>query len=227
MASESGNWEHDPGRAASERMTKVPIAQRWMIGALAVLLAAVQVRQPYPEVAPLHHIPTFILLVASPFLLRRWPLSNRAVGCIALFFALHTIGGRWTYSNIPYDAVAEALTGHSVSEVLGFTRNHYDRLVHFSYGLLAVAPVREALIRHVGLSARVALYVAIESVFAVSLLYELFEWQLAVQMAGPAAEAYNGQQGDPWDAQKDMALAVIGALIAATLQRWRRGDDGR
>ncbi|MEA3014044.1 MAG: putative rane protein [Sphingomonadales bacterium] len=200
----------------------MPLAQRVMLALLFALLLLVQVRQPFPAVAPLHHIPTLLLLVAAPFLLRRWPLSNAAVGCVFLFFVLHTIGGRYTYTNVPYDALAQALTGHTISEVFGFTRNHYDRLVHLAYGLLAVLPVSEALRRHGGLSRRLSLYVAVESVLAVSLLYELFEWLLALTMAGPAAEAYNGQQGDMWDAQKDMALALFGALISATVLRLRR-----
>jgi putative membrane protein len=204
----------------------VPMAQRIMLALLFLLLVLVQIRQPFPEVAPLHHIPTLLLLVATPFALRRWPLSNAAVGCAVLFFALHTIGGRYTYTNVPYDALAEALTGHRISETFGFARNHYDRLVHLCYGLLAVLPVSEALRRHGGVSRRLSLYVAVESVLAVSLLYELFEWLLALTMAGPAAEAYNGQQGDMWDAQKDMALAAAGALVAAvTLGLRRRGDE--
>jgi len=206
----------------------VPPVQRAMIGALAALLLLAQIKQPFPEVAPLHHIPTLLLLLAAPFLLRRWPLSNLSVGFIALFFALHTIGGRYTYSNVPYDDLARALTGRGISETFGFTRNHYDRLVHLSYGLLAVAPVAEALRRHAGLGARVALYIAVESVLAVSMLYELFEWQLAVIMQGPLADAYNGQQGDIWDSQKDMALATCGAVISAlTIGLRRRRSNER
>lgn len=205
----------------------LPRAQAVMLALLALLLLAAQVDQPFPAVAPLHHIPTLLLLIAAPFALRRWPMSNAAVGCAVLFFALHTIGGRYTYTNVPYDALAQALTGHNISEIFGFTRNHYDRLVHLSYGLLAVLPVSEALRRHGGISPRLALYVAVESVLAVSLLYELFEWLLALTMAGPAAELYNGQQGDPWDAQKDMALALLGALVAAVILRMRRRSDER
>ena len=207
--------------------TRLPNTQRAIIAALAFLLLLVQVRQPYPAGAPLHHIPTLILLLAAPFLLRRWPLSDMSVALIALFFALHTIGGRYTYSNVPYDDLARAIAGHSISDMFGFTRNHYDRLVHFSYGLLAVAPVSEVLQRHAGIGSRIALYIAVESVFAVSMVYELLEWQLAVIMQGPLADAYNGQQGDIWDAQKDMALAASGAVIAAVVMglKRRRGNE--
>lgn len=200
----------------------VPRRQRLMLAALAALLLIVQIDQPFPQTAPLHHLPTLALLLAAPFLLARWPLSNAALGCILLFFALHTVGGRWTYTDVPYDVWAEALTGGTVSGLFGFERNHFDRLVHFSYGLLAVLPVREALVRHGGLSPRLALYIAIESVLAAGALYEVFEWLLTLGMAGAVADRYNGQQGDFWDAQKDMALAGLGALIAAAALRFKR-----
>jgi putative membrane protein len=199
----------------------VPTAQRAMLALLFALLILVQIRQPFPTMAPLHHIPTLLLLIASPFLLRRWPMSNAALGCGILFFALHTIGGRYTYTDVPYDALAQALTGHSISEAFGFTRNHYDRLVHLSYGLLAVLPVSEALRRHGGVSHRLSLYIAVESVLAVSLLYEVQEWLITLIMAGATADAYNGQQGDMWDAQKDMALATFGAVVSAVAIRYR------
>src|SRR3546814_7787581 len=66
--------------------------------------------------ALLQHIPTALLLVAAPWLLRRWPLSTASVACIALFLALHTLGGRYAYSNVPYDDWARALTGASLSD---------------------------------------------------------------------------------------------------------------
>lgn len=208
----------------------LPAAQKGIIAGLAALLMLVQIDQPYPAVAPLHHLPTLALLLSAPFLLGRWPLSSPAVACVAAFFALHTIGGRWTYTDVPYDSLAEALTGRSLSEAFGFGRNHYDRLVHLAYGLLAVLPVREALVRHLGLGARTALYIAVESVLAASLVYEVFEWLLTLGMAGEVADRYNGQQGDLWDAQKDMALAAAGALLAAAVLALRRRggeQDGR
>jgi putative membrane protein len=200
----------------------LPGRQRVMLAALGALLLLVQIDQPFPQTAPLHHLPTLALLLAAPFLLKRWPLSNAAVACVLLFFALHTIGGRWTYTNVPYDAVARALTGRTVTETFGFARNHYDRLVHLAYGLLAVFPIREALVRHLRVSTRLALYVAVESVLAVSALYEMFEWLLTLGMAAPVADRYNGQQGDLWDAQKNMALAAIGALLTALALAMRR-----
>jgi putative membrane protein len=192
-----------------------------MLGTLFALLALAQIDQPYPSVAPLHHIPTLALLVAAPFVLRRWPMSNGSLACVVVFFALHTLGGRYTYSNVPYDEWTKAVLGRPISGMLGLGRNDYDRLVHLSYGLLAVRPTREFLNEHLGISRRLALYIAIESVIAVSALYELFEWFLSIVLAGPMAADYNGQQGDIWDAQKDMALATAGALISAIVLKIR------
>jgi putative membrane protein len=210
---------------AIRTMRAVPKRQRLMLAALALLLALVQVKQPFPDTAPLHHIPTLALLLASPFLLTRWPLSDAGLGCIILFLALHTIGGRYTYTNVPYDDWARALSGHSLSEAFGWSRNHYDRLVHFAYGALAIVPMSEVLRRHAGLRPGISLYIAAESVFAASALYEIFEWLLTLTMEGSVATAYNGQQGDLWDAQKDMALAALGALLAAGALATRRRHD--
>ncbi|MCJ8157850.1 DUF2238 domain-containing protein [Sphingomonas sp. LaA6.9] len=198
--------------------------------ALAVMLVLAQVGQPYPSTAWLHHVPTALLLLAAPTLIRRWPLSDGAVIGLVLFFALHTLGGRYTYSNIPYDHWAEALTGHSLSGAFGWSRNHYDRLVHCAFGALFYAPVREAALRYAGCSARLAMLFAVGFVLSIGALYEILEGMLTL-MADPAvADDYNGQQGDIWDAQKDMALAFSGAILAALLTRFserRRYARGR
>jgi putative membrane protein len=168
----------------------------------------------YPENTVLQDLPTLLLVVAAPLLLMRYPLSTISVGCIVSFFLLHSIGARWSYSYVPYDDWSRWLFGRGINETFGFTRNHYDRLVHLSFGLLAVRPVREIARRHFGLGPRAALYVAPEFVMAFSAAYEIFEWLLAVFMDPASADAYNGQQGDMFDSQKDMAMAVIGALLS-------------
>nr|WP_188235586.1 DUF2238 domain-containing protein [Sphingopyxis sp. LK2115] len=203
-------------------VSAIPFAQRRLIGLLLALLLIAQIDQPYPEVALLQHIPTMLLLVASPWLLRRWPLSTGSVACIALFLALHTLGGRYAYSNVPYDDWARALTGATLSDGLGWTRNHYDRLVHFAFGGLSAVPVAEVARRWGGLGARGAMLAVLGWVLAVSALYEVFEWLLTLAAAGETADRYNGQQGDMWDAQKDMALAALGAVAGLAIGMWRR-----
>lgn len=199
-----------------------PPAQRRLIGLLLALLLIAQIDQPYPDVALLQHIPTMLLIVASPWLLRRWPLSTASVACIVAFLALHTLGGRYAYSNVPYDDWVRTLTGTTLSDLFGWTRNHYDRLVHFAFGALSVIPGAEIARRWGGLHARGAMLAVLGWVLSVSALYEVFEWLLTIVAAGETADRYNGQQGDMWDAQKDMALAALGAVAGLAIGGWRR-----
>ena len=202
-------------------LASISRSQRLLLGLLLALLLLAQVDQPYPAIAPLQHTPTAVLLLAAPWLLRRWPLSTPALACIILFLALHTLGGRYIYSNVPYDEWARALTGRGLSEAFGWTRNHYDRLVHFAFGLLSVVPLAEVARRYGGLSRRGAMLAVAGWVLALSCLYEIFEWLLTIVAAGETADRYNGQQGDIWDAQKDMALAALGAVMVVALPRGR------
>jgi putative membrane protein len=201
----------------------LPSSQRWLLGLLLAELVLVQLYPPFPALAPLQHGPTLAALLAAPWLLRRWPLSTRSLASLVGFLALHTLAGRYIYSYVPYDAWTTALTGHPLSAAFGWRRNHFDRLVHFSFGLLVSGPIAEVLRRHLRLSPRLAAYVSVEFVLAFSCLYEVFEWLLTVVLAGPDADAYNGQQGDMWDAQKDMALAGLGAGMATALRIGRTG----
>ena len=196
-----------------------PDAQRPLIGLLLALLLLAQIDQPYPDVALLQHIPTMLLIVAAPWLLRRWPLSTASVACIVVFMALHTLGGRYAYSNVPYDDWVQVLTGTTLSELFGWTRNHYDRFVHFAFGALSVIPVAEIARRWGGLGPRGAVLTVLGWVLAISCLYEIFEWLLTIVAAGETADRYNGQQGDIWDAQKDMALATLGAILVLAIPR--------
>ena len=193
----------------------LPVPQLRMVIALAIAVALANVRQPYPDIAPLQHIPTVLLILAAPLLLRRWPLSDGSVGCVLAFLLLHTLGGRYTYSNVPYDAWGVALTGISIDKTLGLVRNDFDRLVHLSFGLFAIRPFAEAARRYGGMGRKAAILSAFLFVGAVSALYEIFEWLLTLVLAPGMADEYNGQQGDMWDSQKDMAIALAGGGIVA------------
>ena len=200
----------------------LPRAQKVLLGLLAALLLAAQIAQPYPEIALLQHIPTLLFLLASPWVLRRWPLSTASLACIVAFLALHTLGGRYAYSNVPYDDWARALSGTTLSDAMGWSRTHYDRLVHFAFGALSVIPVAEVARRWGGLTPRGAALTVLAWVLAISCLYEIFEWLLTIVAAGETADRYNGQQGDIWDAQKDMAFAALGAILLLPVLRRSR-----
>lgn len=194
--------------------TSLPAGQRAWIAILGSAVLVAQIEAPFPGTAYLHHVPTTMVVAVAPWLLRRWPLSTGSVARIAVFLLLHTLGGRYTYSNVPYDEWAAALTGGTISEAMGWTRNHYDRLVHLAFGLCIAGPAAEVLERRLAMTPARAAWFALEFILAASCAYELFEWALTLIAAGPIANEYNGQQGDPWDAQNDMALAAAGAALA-------------
>ncbi|MFL9842603.1 DUF2238 domain-containing protein [Sphingomonas sp. ST-64] len=155
--------------------------------------------------------------------LRRWPLSSASVGWGCAFVLLHLFAARWTYSSVPYDAWGRTLTGISIDAAFGFDRNMFDRLVHFASGLCFVRPLVEIGMRHAGLARRLAVIVMLLGIMAIGALYEIFEWSLTLGLSPEAADQYNGQQGDMFDAPKDMAMALLGALagLAAGLGRPR------
>ncbi len=145
---------------------------------------------------------------------RALPLSRVSYTLIFLFLCLHTIGAHYTYSLVPYDAWFKSLTGRTLSSLTGAERNHFDRLVHFSYGLLLAYPAREVFLRVADVRGFWGYYLPLDVVMATSMLYELIEWGAAVAFGGDLGVAYLGTQGDAWDAQKDMALATSGAILS-------------
>jgi putative membrane protein len=156
------------------------------------------------------------------------PLSRVSYTLIFLFLCLHSVGAHYTYSLVPYDAWFESLTGRTLSSLPGWERNQFDRLVHFSYGLLLAYPAREVFLRVADVRGFWAYYLPLDVVMATSMLYELIEWGAASAFGGDLGVAYLGTQGDPWDAQKDMALATVGAIIAMTTTatiNWRFQRD--
>ena len=147
------------------------------------------------------------------------PLSNASYGLLFAFLCLHAVGAHYTYSLVPWDDALRSMSGASLSELVGATRNHYDRVVHLAYGLLLVLPLREWLMRHAGVRGFWSYFLPMDLVLSTSALYELIEWAAALLFGGGLGAAFLGTQGDEWDAHKDMALAALGALIA-TLGIW-------
>lgn len=137
------------------------------------------------------------------------PLSAASYLCIATFLTLHTMGAHYTYPQVPL--------GEWAREQFGWTRNHYDRLVHFGFGLLMTYPLREILVRTAGASGFRAYYLPLETILALSGAYELFEWGAVAVLAPELGSAYLGAQGDQWDAHRDMLAAASGAVLGITI----------
>ncbi len=172
-------------------------------------------------IAPLHRADWLLenLLVlaflAVAGVAHRWmPLSRLSWLLIFAFLGLHEVGAHYTYAEVPYDAWFRALFGWTLSEQLGLERNHFDRLVHFSYGLLLAYPVRELFLRVGDVRGFWGYFLPLDLTMSTSMLYELVEWGAASLFGGDLGTAYLGTQGDEWDAHKDMALASLGALVA-------------
>jgi putative membrane protein len=160
---------------------------------------------------------TLGLIAALVLLHRRLALSATAYTALFLFLSLHSVGAHYTYSLVPYDEWARAVTGHSISDAFGWERNHFDRLVHFAYGFLFAVPIREVLVRFAGVRGVWSYYLPLAVTSSTSADYELIEWAAAMVFGGDLGVAYLGTQGDVWDAQKDMGLAAGGALLSMIL----------
>jgi putative membrane protein len=148
---------------------------------------------------------------------KRLCFSRVSYTLIFIFLSLHEVGSHYTYAEVPYDDWMRALTGRGLNELFGWQRNHFDRLVHFSYGLLLAYPIREIFLRVANVRGFWGYFLPLDLTMSTSMLYELIEWGAATAFGGELGQAYLGTQGDPWDAHKDMGLATLGALIAMIL----------
>ena len=145
---------------------------------------------------------------------KHFVFSRASYTLIFLFLCLHSIGAHYTYAEVPYNDWWQSLTGNSFNSMFGWERNNFDRLVHFSYGFLLAYPIREIFLRVADVRGFWGYFLPLDFALATSALYELIEWATAELFGGDLGVAYLGTQGDVWDAQKDMAIAALGALIA-------------
>jgi putative membrane protein len=192
--------------------------RRHYLTVLAVLFAvewvALAVAPRYRQDWALENALVVVFVLALALSYRRLPLSLLSYTLVFVFLALHEVGAHYTYAEVPYDQWARALTGHSLDAVMGWRRNHFDRLVHLCYGLLLAYPVREVFLRVANVSGFWGYFLPLDLTMSTSVTFELFEWGAAALVGGDLGMAYLGTQGDVWDAHRDMALATLGAAIA-------------
>jgi putative membrane protein len=184
-----------------------------LLQAVVVWYAAVWVAT---SLAPLDRHDWFlenILVFAAMVLLigtyRMFPLSDLSYLLIAAFLTLHAVGAHYTYSEVPF--------GFWLQRTLGFARNPFDRIVHFSFGLLMAYPIREVFLRVANARGFWAYYLPLDVTLAFSAVYEIMEMVIATLVAPGTGDAWLGTQGDVWDPQKDMGLAALGALLCMCL----------
>lgn len=153
----------------------------------------------------LENILAIALVVGLVVSYRRFNFSNLSYVLLALFMTLHAIGAHYTYAQVP--------AGFWLQDVFHLSRNPFDRIAHFSYGLLLVLPIRELLVRFGGVQGPWAYGLAVCVILAKSGLFEVLESIVAEMVSPELGSAYLGMQGDEWDAQKDMACALAGAIL--------------
>jgi putative membrane protein len=194
-------------------------SERWLILLLLVFAATwgfFAIDPMYRSSWWLENLGVFCAIPLLALSYRYFRLSNISYTLIFAFLCLHAVGAHYTYSEVPF--------GFWMQDVFGFERNNFDRLVHFSFGLLIAYPVREVFFRIANTRGIWGYWLPVELTLALSALFEIGEWLVVLFTNPEAGAAYLGTQGDEFDAIKDMAVAGIGALIAmsATLAvRWQ------
>lgn len=177
---------------------------------ISILVAIISSIYPiYPDNQFLQHMGTLVLLTLLVWNLKSNSLSKLSIILYSLFIILHCIGARYIYSFVPYNDWIDLNT------YFGWERNHFDRFVHFFFGVSFTPVLMDVFRRKIEM--KYAIMMAFFGLQTFSLLYEVFEWLLTVFVSSEAAIEYNGQQGDWWDAQKDMALALVGSLFSILL----------
>ena len=161
----------------------------------------------------LENLLIFLVVPILALTYQRFPFSKVSYTLLFIFGCFHIVGAHYTYAEVPYNSWWELITGRSLNELLGWTRNNFDRIVHFSYGLLLAYPIREVYLRIAGVRGFWGYALPLSFIMSTSMVFELVEWGAATVFGGELAMAYLGAQGDVWDAHKDMALASFGAVI--------------
>lgn len=154
-----------------------------------------------------------ILVFIYAFLLittyRRFAFTNLSYMLFGIFISLHLLGAHYTYTEVPF--------GYWLKDIFNLTRNHYDRIVHFSYGLLNAYPFRDIFTRAAGVRRSWSYFMPVVGILSFSGFYEIIEAAVAFIVSPELGDVYLGTQGDIWDAEKDTFLALSGAVVAMSI----------
>ena len=185
-----------------------------LLAAFLVVFALSAYKPWYRHDWLLENVLVFILVPAAILSHLVLPLSRISYTLIFVFLCWHEVGAHYTYAEVPYDRWFEAVIGTGLNDILGWDRNHFDRIVHFLWGLLLTYPVREIFIRLSDAKGFWTYLFPWLVAISTSTIFELFEWAAAIIFGGELGIAYLGTQGDVWDAHKDTSLAMLGSFIA-------------
>ena len=159
-------------------------------------------------------IPVLLIFMLLVFTYRKFRFSNLAYGLLSIWIFWHTIGGHYTFANVPFGWV---------TEMLGAERNHFDRIGHFAIGFYAYG-MAEWLLRKEHCGFKLAMIFSLFFIMSVAAGYEIVEWWYAVAEGGNSGIEFLGSQGDIWDAQKDMLSDTLGAITSLIMFYFIRPD---
>ena len=186
-------------------MTRQSYAVPLSLLALYGLVFSVCAISPYDRaVWWAENIPVLIVVSLLVLISRGYRFSDTSYGLMTVFIILHTIGGHYTFERVPFGAV---------SEFFGFERNHFDRVAHFSVGFYAYAIAEYLMVKRLVHTRWIIALFPVFAITTVAGIYEIFEWQYALNSDPTAGVAVLGSQGDIWDAQKDILADTLGALL--------------
>ena len=182
-----------------------------------VLWVGLAIRPWYRADWAVENILVLLFVILLAVFRRALFFSRISYTLIFVFLCLHAVGAHYTYAEVPYNKWFQSLTGRTFDSLVGWERNNFDRVVHFSYGFLLAYPIREIFLRIANVRGFWGYFLPLDLTLSSSAIYELIEWGAAIVLGGNLGMAYLGTQGDVWDAHKDMALAGAGALAAMVI----------
>jgi putative membrane protein len=203
-----------PQAKSKHRDYSYPLALLGLFGFFWTILA---INPWYRQDWLLENVLVFIVVPTLLWGYSRLRFSNFCYSLIFIFLCLHEIGAHYTYAEVPYRALLLQVTSLDINEVLGIDRNHYDRLVHFSYGFLLLPVSVEICNARAKLVGVWRYLIPVAFIMSHSEVFEIIEWQAAEIFGGPLGQAYLGTQGDVWDAQKDSFAAATGATLSMAI----------
>ena len=190
--------------------SQVPLREnRFLLCIIAGMVFAMGISAYHPTMIIdwwLENILVFVLLIALAATYKTIPLSSASYLLLFLFLCFHEWGAHHKYADVPL--------GEWIKVWLHTSRNHYDRVMHVAFGLFFSYPMMEAFMHTTGVRNKWRYWLPIEASLALGAIYEMIESLVASIVSPDAGEAFVGMQGDMWDAQKDMGLGMLGAIVA-------------
>jgi putative membrane protein len=188
----------------------MPRSHKLIYGIYILVWIIMAINPKYPEDWLTENILVFFLFPFFVWMDSHYRFSMYALVPLLLFACLHSLGAHYTYSEMKYFDI--------ITQFFGFERNHFDRLVHFLFGLLLFRVIFEIVIPHISL-VKTALFFTLTLILSISTVYEIFEWLAAAILHPELGAAFVGTQGDEWDAQKDTLCAFTGVMINIAFYR--------